>query len=284
MTCQDATQQRAGLSDREIGEVRSLVRECRPVDVNIIQSASEGHQFLHYQDDELVGVLGLRHDGEACLCVAPTARRRGIGRALIAAADECLAQSGITEMVVESDANSREGKAFLEALLGTARNAEFRLRFSDPTALRATARTVCLERVGPEEIGAFMRASAASFGHPSEASYSEFDTQVSDARYRFYRARAGTSVVGGIRVTRYDTETHLTSFHTLPEARRRGHGRDLLLQTCQALLDDGVKEIILEVSTDNEAALGLYLSCGFEVVRRYDFYVRRVVAGAPARP
>jgi hypothetical protein len=129
-----------------------------------------------------------------------------------------------------------------------------------------------------------MRASATSFGHPSEASYSEFDTQVRDARYRFYRARVDTSVVGGIRVTRYDTETHLTSFHTLPEARRRGYGRDLLLQTCRALLDDGVKEIILEVSTDNEAALGLYLSCGFEVVRRYDFYVRRVVAGALARP
>ena len=108
----------------------------------------------------------------------------------------------------------------------------------------------------------------------------EFRGQVGTARYRFYLARVGGSVVGGIRAAFINgAETHLTSFHTVPDARRRGYGRDLLLQTCQKLIDQGNTEIILEVLTDNEAALGLYRSCGFDIVRRYDFYRRRVVTG-----
>jgi ribosomal protein S18 acetylase RimI-like enzyme len=271
-------QERTGLSEKEVREVRSLIEQCLPVDVNIILEASEGQQFLHYQADTLVGVLGVRHDGEACLCVAPGARRKGIGRALISAADAHLAQEGIREMVVECDASSREGRAFSSALGGTVSYAEFRLRLSDPLALRASAGKVHLEAVGPEEMAAFAGASAVSFGQPLEAKISEFAGQVGTARYRFYRGRALGDVVAGIRAAFHGTETHLTGFHTLPEARRRGYGRDLLLQTCRTLIAEGRTEIILEVRTDNEAALGLYWSCGFELVRRYDFYKRRVVS------
>jgi ribosomal protein S18 acetylase RimI-like enzyme len=278
MTFPDGTQERAGLSEEEVREVLSLVGQCLPVDVNIILEANEGHQFLHYRASALVGVLGLRHDGEACLCVAPGARRKGIGRALIAAADERLARSGIGEMLVECDSSSTEGQAFLHAMLGTVQNAEYRLRLADPKALHASPGKIRLERIGAQDIASFARATAVAFGDPSEARVDEFERKVRTERYRFYLARVGDSGVGGICAGHHGTETHLTSFHTVPEARRRGYGRDLLLQVCRTLIDEGRTDIILEVRTDNEAALGLYRSCGFQVVRRYDFYGRRVVA------
>jgi len=280
VTFDERIQERAGLSDHEIREVRSLVGQCLPVDVNIILEAWEGHQFLRYQADTLVGVLGLRHGGEACLCVAPVARHRSIGRALIAAADERLARDGIGEMLVECDASSGEGHAFLNAMDGTVSDAEFRLRLTNPKALRAPAGKVQLGAVGPQEIAAFAAANAASFGDAVEPKLSEFQAQVGTARYRFYLARVGGSGVGGIRIAFYGAETHLTAFYTLPEARRRGYGRDLLLQTCRTLIDEGKDEIFIEVRTANEAALALYRSCGFDVLRRYDFYRRGGVAGS----
>jgi ribosomal protein S18 acetylase RimI-like enzyme len=279
MTLPDGTQGRAGLSEQEIRDVRILIGQCLPVDVNIIVEASDGQQFLHYQAGTLVGALGLRHDGEACLCVAPGARRKGIGRALIAAADECLTRRGLGEMLVECDAVSAEGRAFLHAMSGTATSAEFRLRLSDSEALRAPRGKVHLERIGPTGIASFARATAIAFGDPIDSRLAEFERRVETSRYRFYLARVGEIGVGGICAGFHDAETHLTSFHTVPEARRRGYGRDLLLQTCRTLIDQGRTEILLEVRTDNEAALGLYQSCGFQVVRRYDFYRRRVVAG-----
>jgi ribosomal protein S18 acetylase RimI-like enzyme len=282
MTFDERTRERSGLSEHELGEVRSLIGQCLPVDVNIIVEASDGHQFLRYQGDTLLGVLGLRHDGEACLCVAPDARRRGVGRALMLAADDRLAREGIAEMVVECDAASREGRAFLNVMEGTFSGAEFRLRLTDSKALRPSAGKVQLGTVGPEGIAAFAAANAASFGDSVEPKLSQFQAQVGTARYRFYLARVGGRGVAGIRAAFCGAETHLTAFHTLPEARRRGYGRDLLLQTCRALIDEGKDEIILEVRTDNEAALGLYRSCGFDVVRRYDFYRRRVGAGTLA--
>jgi len=274
MSFKGRTEERLGLSEQEIREVHSLIEQCLPVDVNIILDASEGHQFLHYQGDALVGVLGLRHDGEACLCVAPGVRRKGIGRALIAAADARLAREGISEMLVECDASSAEGRAFLSAMAGTVRNAEIRLRLSGPRALPASTGRVQLLRVGAQEIAALARTTALSFGDPIEEKCSEIASQLGTARYRFYLAQVEGSAVGGIRVGFYGDETHLTGFHTAPEAQRRGYGRDLLVQTCRTLLDEGRHEIILEVRTDNETALQLYRSCGFELVRRYDFYSR----------
>lgn len=273
MTFDETTQERDGLSKKEVDEVRSLIDRCRPVDVNIILDASEGHQFLRYEANTLVGVLGLRHDGEACLCVAPVARRKGIGRALIIAADARLARKGIGEMNVECDASSLEGQAFLGAMGGTVRNAEFRLRLSSSGALPGAEGMVKLETVGPNEIASLARMTARSFGDSIEEKASQFGGQVGTARYRFYLARAQGNGVGGIRVAFYEKETHLTEFHTVPEARRRGYGRDLLIQVCRTLIDEGKEELVLEVRADNEAALQLYRSCGFEIVRRYDFYI-----------
>ena len=58
----------------------------------------------------------------------------------------------------------------------------------------------------------------------------------------------------------------------LPEFRRRGYGREILTQAVGRLASSGVERIALEVSVENEGALTLYESAGFEVVTGYDYY------------
>lgn len=275
MTFEARTEERMGLSDPERNEVQHLMAQCRPVDVHIAMDAG-ARQFLSYHAGTLLGVLGLARDGEACLCVAPDARRRGIGRALLGAADARLAREGIAAMLVECDASSSEGHAFLRAMGGRICQAEFRLRLADTSALRAPLGKVQLRRAGREDLASLARTAALSFGSTEEQKLAEFTEQLATGSHQLYVARVHGEDVGGIRMAFYGDETHLTEIHVAPEARRGGYGRDLLVQACAALIDDGRKEIILEVLTDNEAALRLYRSCGFELVRRYDFYKRPV--------
>ena len=52
----------------------------------------------------------------------------------------------------------------------------------------------------------------------------------------------------------------------LPFARRRGIAGNLLEQLIEAARGRGAERMLLEVAADNEAAIGLYASYGFEAI------------------
>jgi len=60
-----------------------------------------------------------------------------------------------------------------------------------------------------------------------------------------------------------------------PQHRRLGVGRALLAAGLSRAASRGVEQMILEVRTDNAAAIGLYRAYGFaEISRRNDYYGR----------
>ena len=63
-----------------------------------------------------------------------------------------------------------------------------------------------------------------------------------------------------------------TALPSRPAHRGRGIGRQVLSGLAGELLTEGIKRVGLEVSSTNDSALGLYLSCGFEVTGTEDYY------------
>jgi ribosomal protein S18 acetylase RimI-like enzyme len=274
-------QERNGVVGGEAAAVRALEVRCRPVEMNLhLGAQAENRQLLAYRRRRLVGVLSLALEerGESTLCVDPSARRKGIGRALLREADKRLARVGIQEMLVECDATSEAGAAFLAALGGTVRHSELRLRLAALRVPDERAARVSLVAVGRAEVGIFAESSAISFGHPVAANIERVKALWESPGQRYYLARVGDEFVGGLRVGFLDDATYIASFHIRPEARGKGFGRDLLLRVCRELRDAGEREIRIETRSDNERALELYRSCGFEIMRRYDYYARRVAS------
>ena len=60
---------------------------------------------------------------------------------------------------------------------------------------------------------------------------------------------------------------HVVSIAVLPEYRRQGIGKNLLLNAEKALKEYGAKEIILEVRVSNTPAINLYEKLGYEKVK-----------------
>ena len=67
---------------------------------------------------------------------------------------------------------------------------------------------------------------------------------------------------------------HTVSIAIKPEYRRRGIGTKLLKESINAMINQGVNELFLEVRVSNKAAVCLYQSLGYEILKEIRHYYR----------
>ena len=80
-------------------------------------------------------------------------------------------------------------------------------------------------------------------------------------------------VIATLRTTDETDTRGIYGFVVDPTLRGQGIGRDLLRRVCANALGDGASAVHLEVETDNDHALGLYESVGFELHTTEDYYL-----------
>ncbi|PZS37834.1 MAG: ribosomal-protein-alanine N-acetyltransferase [Pseudonocardiales bacterium] len=83
------------------------------------------------------------------------------------------------------------------------------------------------------------------------------------AGHHYLSARDGGSLIGYVGLARVGSEAEVHTLAVDPKHQRRGIGRALL----RAVLDHAVgATVFLEVRTDNDSAIRLYRSEGFDVI------------------
>jgi len=90
----------------------------------------------------------------------------------------------------------------------------------------------------------------------------------------FLVAEIGNEVVGYVSaVVRREGVGHVISICVDPQHRRKGIGRRLMQEVEKALIElFGVKSIRLEVRVSNTAAINLYKSLGYRIVKKLQNY------------
>ena len=87
-----------------------------------------------------------------------------------------------------------------------------------------------------------------------------------------YLAKLDGRPIGKIDVNKEGTIAELTGFSVIPEQRGRGLGKSILLSIIGLLRAEGFERIVLDVQTDNDVALSLYLRSGFREEFTLDYY------------
>ncbi len=87
--------------------------------------------------------------------------------------------------------------------------------------------------------------------------------------YVMCRLEFGFSDVRRFRMVR---KGHIVSVAVVPEHRRHGIGRELVISSLKAVELHGAEECFLEVRTVNEEAVSLYKEMGFDTVRTVSHY------------
>jgi ribosomal protein S18 acetylase RimI-like enzyme len=232
--------------------------------------------FVRREREEPVGFAWLPDDPapEACLLVHPERRRRGIGRALLAAILAEARRRGLAEVLLVADEAASSGRAFLAAVGAHYLSAEFRMAL-DPAAIdRSRPRQPAL-RLRPaslDDLTDLTRVRLAAFGGREDGQRADLVRRLGEPNRRHFLATLDGAPIGMICAGVFGGGVDVTSFAVLPEHQGRGYGRQMLLETVDLLIAEGWQRIQIEVATDNAGALGLYRSCGFTIQTAYGFY------------
>ncbi len=146
---------------------------------------------------------------------------------------------------------------------------------------RALPAESMIRRASTEDVLRLLAIEVACFGAGAWGA-SLLESAVTDPHQDVLVTTSGDAY-GVVRVAG-DT-ADLDRIATLPEARRRGVGRDLLTQLTDHAVRRGAGRLLLEVAEDNAGALALYVDSGFvEIHRRRRYYPGGIDAIVMERP
>ncbi|MEI6778855.1 MAG: GNAT family N-acetyltransferase [Chloroflexales bacterium] len=268
------------LSAEVFHAARALVHECNQaedLDLPIIPAVDpDSTVLLAHHGDKLVGIaqIDFGPQAEACLCVSPAWRRRGIGRGLAMAVNAHVASRGAGDAVFVSDMAAESGRAFADALGVHLSLAEHRLSL-DITAVPpppAPMPDLYIRLADRADTNSLATVLSAAFGDPLPMMQSFVARRLTHPTNRFIVGLRDQRLVGTLRLVEDNGWIYITTFGVLPELHGRGVGRHLLLHALGQMTAKGMCRIRIDVETTNVSAHGLYKSCGFRHDRTFAYY------------
>jgi ribosomal protein S18 acetylase RimI-like enzyme len=274
-------EQAAGLSSRALEAIAELERRVIAADGGRLKlewgtlrrrNGEQVEDLLWWEDEELLGFLGFYRFGsslELAGMVAPNARRRGIGTALLDAAAAPCRALGYDEGLLIVPRPSEAGKRLALRRGGALDHSEHALVLSgDPISGRHEP-ALSIRPASTQDIPEIARMLAAGFGEPGPDDLAE---RLNSGRGRIVVVELRGAPVGTLHLRLEGDEGGIYGFVIDPPCQGRGLGRDALRRTCEQLRGEGARRIGLEVAVENDRALGLYESVGFTPVITEDYY------------
>lgn len=270
-----------GVLERDRAAVEALLRACAEADgvqpafcLDAPGDPALTTSFGVEAGGRLVGVAYLPADPpEAGLAVHPACRRRGIGRALLAAVADEARRRGMAGLLLVANTGSANGEAFLRAVGAVYETSEYRLELTgEPPAPDRPHPGLSLRPATPADAGTVVRIRAAAFGDDFGETLAAVERRMTEPNRRYRLGLLDGEPVGVLCLGAWGNEADVTAFGVLPAYQGRGYGRQLLLEAVAQLRREGWARIAIEVETDNARALGLYEACGFAVAARFAYW------------
>lgn len=274
------------LSDPELAAVADLERRVVTADGGRLKlewgslrsrTGDEVQDLLWCDGGQVLGFLGLYTFGPALELtgmVAPEARRRGIGGALLDAGLRVAAGRGLAGGLLVVPRSSSAGRALALSRDGQLEHSEHALVLRATPAEGPQDPAVELRQAVAADGAAVSRLLTSGFGRPAPVDLLD---RPSAGERTLVVEYAGTPV-GTVRLSRDGQNAGVYGFVVDPAWQGRGIGRDVLRRVCQQLRDEGARQVGLEVEVDNERALGLYTSVGFVPVMTEDYFALKAAS------
>jgi ribosomal protein S18 acetylase RimI-like enzyme len=270
----------AGLSDADLTAVADLERRVVAHDGGRLKlewgtlRSRTGEQIddlLWWDGDRLVGFLGCYGFGSGGLelagMVEPDLRRTGIGTALLLAAMPLARDRGFSGALLVTPRATPTGAAFASAHQATLEHSEHFLSLTATPTAGPLDPDVILREATTADADAIAHILTAGFGRPT----TDLTVDSTAARRVMAIERSGR-LVGTMRYERDGEAASIYGLAVDPVVQGQGIGRDALNLACRDLRAGGADRVTLEVASDNDRALELYLSVGFELQTTEDYF------------
>jgi ribosomal protein S18 acetylase RimI-like enzyme len=198
--------------------------------------------------------------------VAPDARRRGIGSALLDAAVPLCRERSDRQPLLVVPRPSIGGKRLALRRGGTLDHSEHHLVLSGEPTSGPHRPEISLRAATAADVPLVVSLLDRGFGWSGP-------DDLGDRLQRTALIELRGAVVGTLFLERDDEEeASIFGFVVEPSLQGRGIGRAALRQACEQLRADGARRISLDVDVANDRALGLCTSIGFTPVTTEDYF------------
>jgi ribosomal protein S18 acetylase RimI-like enzyme len=271
-------EQAAGLTPEALQAVAELERQVVEADGGRLKlewdnlrsrSGDRVEDLLWWEGERLLGFLGIYTFGESpelAGMVAPGARGRGIGAALLDAAVALCRERSDRPPLLVVPRQSIDGKRLALRRGGTLDHSEHHLvLFGQPSSGPHKPEIHLRPATGPD-VPLVVSLLEHGFGWSGP-------DDLGDRLQRTALVELCGAVVGTLFLERdNEEEASIFGFVIDPSLHGRGIGRAALRQACEQLRADGARRISLDVDVANDHALGLYTSIGFTPVTTEDYF------------
>jgi ribosomal protein S18 acetylase RimI-like enzyme len=274
-------EQAVGLSSRALQAIAELERRVIEADGGRLKlewgrlrgrRGEDVEDLLRWEGERLLGFLGFYGFGdsvEMAGMVAPDARRRGIGSALLDAAIPVCRRRRAREALLIVPRPSLAGRRLALSRGGVLEHSEHALVLLGDPITGPGEQAVTLRPATAADLPLVSRLLEVGFGQPPPA---DLVSRLDTPEGRTVLIEASGSALGTLRLTRDGDQAGIYGFAVDPPWQGRGIGRSALRRACAQLRAEGARRIGLEVAVENDRALGLYTSVGFTPVITEDYF------------
>lgn len=236
------------------------------------RAGDRAEDVLAWEGDELVGFIGLYgHSApqiELAGMVDPGHRRRGIGGRLLECALELSAAAGVREPLLIVPRQSAGGRALADRHRGRLEHSEHALVLRGEPAAGPSDPRLSMRGAERRDVPAITALMSSGFGYaPTDVA----ERLTAEGQRTLVFEHDG-EVVATLWTSLTGEVGGVYGFAVDPHRRGQGIGRDALRRACRDLRERGAATIGLEVAVDNDRALHLYTSLGFESVITEDYW------------
>jgi len=236
------------------------------------RTGERAEDVLAWEGDALVGFIGLYAHGapqiELAGMVDPAHRRRGIGGRLLERALQLAASAGAREPLLIVPRESAGGRALAERHAARLDHSEHALVLRGEPVDGPSDPQLSMRVAERADVPAIIALMSSGFGYaPPDVA----ERLAGDGRRTFVFEREGETV-GTLWTSLTGESGSVYGFAVEPRRRGQGIGRDALRRACRELRERGARTVGLEVAVENDRALRLYTSLGFEPVITEDYW------------
>jgi ribosomal protein S18 acetylase RimI-like enzyme len=272
------------LTEAEATAIEQLVTTCNNyeglgmrIDVGALlqRQGREANDFLYYEDGMLVGYLYVEgwgsRDREVAGMVHPDYRRRGVFGSLLAAAKVECRQRDVKKLILVCEHSSKSGFAFIHTIKAQHQYSKHEMVLETFLERRNVHTGLHVRQANRQDLDAIVSILVTDSGNVE--SISQWVAKLfEEPTSRFYLATLDEKPLGCLRLDFMSDQVGIYAFEVRLGYRGLGYGRHILEEAIRTIGSESQKRIMLDVETVNLNAIGLYLSCGFEINTTYDYY------------
>jgi len=271
-----------------VNEVHDLEEICKKqdnlkgsifVDTTMNFNQDMNSIFLMYEGSQLISLLTMfvptQNEAEITALTLPSYRGKGYFNKLLLEAVKELIKYEIPEVLFVLESQSITGKRVITHFGAQYDFTEYSMRLNYRRYVPLSSNRLTYLNPSEEDLKRLINTSMKIFEDSYEDAQGMILNIFQSVTRDQYLGILNDEIIGMGSSSRDGDEVSIFGFGIIPKFRSKGYGHDLLHLIVEHLIQSGIREIVIEVDSNNTHAFNLYQAFGFQIETAFEYHRKK---------